>query len=273
MARRAPRPRPEPRLFAAFPGQRPAERRVAIRVLGELASPEALRVLAGYARDDYPGTDLDELHRAWGRFDRREFAKTMFDVADKIMLRLGDCGSVEGIGAATGLRGLDVTFDAVADLTPLAECTDLEWLELHVTEGVDGHGREPLQELPALRELKLIGRTRDVDLSPLAQTPVRGLHIELRGADGAFLTRLTQLRVLELSGGRDPEDNPWSRPDDERQPARPELGDVVIRLVTSGVMVKVPRYEKHWVDPLAAALPDGIVAEERHHHLVLTRAE
>ncbi|MDF2808129.1 MAG: hypothetical protein K0S43_3075 [Cellulosimicrobium sp.] len=260
----------DPRWFAARPGQRAAERRAALRALGTIGTPTALDVLAGYARDSYPDVELAELHRAWGRFDRRAFASTMFRPGGA-MLQLGACSTLEGVGAVQGLTGLGAILSERADLSPLAECTDLRRLHVNV-DGGGLTGVEALSQLPALTELHLVGTTRGADLTALRDTAVERLSLSLDGADGAFLTRLPHLRSLKLSGGSAPEDAGY---DDEDGPvplpAHPGLVDVVLRLVADGVQVVVLRHERSWVPRLTAAVSSDVFVVERSGYVGLTR--
>jgi hypothetical protein len=264
-------PDTDPRRFAAHPTQRAAERRVALRALGALASPAALEVLAGYARDSYPDVELAELHRAWGNFDRREFAATMF-LPGMFGLSLGECSSLEGIGAVDGLEELDALLRDDVDLAPLAECADLRRLRLNATGESGLTSVEPLVQLPALTELHLIGTTRSTDLTVLQEAPVERLSVSLDGADGAFLTRMPRLRSLVLSGGLVPEDTEWV---DESGPARraahPGLVDVVLQLVRAGVDVVLPRLERSWVSQLLTAVPQDLCVVEQNGYVGLTR--
>ncbi|WP_264030649.1 hypothetical protein [Cellulosimicrobium sp. SH8] len=264
-------PGADARWFAARPGQRAAERRVALRALGSIATPAALEVLAGYARDGYPDVELAELHRAWGRFDRREFAAAMFRPGDAI-LQLGACSTVEGIGAVQGLTGLGMVLVERADLAPLAECIELRRLHVNVTGGPGITGVEALAQLPALTELRLVGTTRGADLTALRDTAVERLSLSLDGADGAFLTGLPRLRSLKLSGGSAPEDARYGDEDGPAPlPAHPGLVDVVLRLVADGVQVVAHSHERSWVSRLTAAVPSDVFVVERSGYVGLTR--
>ncbi|KON72072.1 hypothetical protein M768_16560 [Cellulosimicrobium cellulans F16] len=264
-------PGADPRWFAARPGQRAAERRVAFRALGSIGTPAALDVLAGYARDGYPDVELAELHRAWGRFDRRAFAATMFRPEDT-MLQLGACSTLEGIGAVQGLTGLGVILTERADLAPLAECTALRRLHVNVAGAAGVTGVEALSQLPGLTELHLLGTTRGADLTALRDTAVERLSLSLDGADGAFLTRLPHLRSLKLSGGSAPEDSGYDSEDGTVPlPAHPGLVDVVLRLLADGVQVVVLRHERSWVSRLTAAVPSDVYVVERSGYVGLTR--
>lgn len=155
------------------------------------------------------------------------------------VLQLGACPSVEGIGAVQGLTGLRMVLTERADLAPLAECTDLQRLDVNVTGGPgspDLTGVEALSQLPALTELHLLGTTRGADLTALRHTAVERLSLSLDGADGAFLTHVPHLRSLKLSGGSGPEDAGYDDEDGLAPlPAHPGLVDVVLRLVADGV--------------------------------------
>jgi len=263
-------PEADPALFAPAAGQRAAARRAALRALGSLATPQAFAVLAQYAAKAYSDADLVELHRAWGRFDRREFAATMFGpgAAD---LGLGVCSTIEGIGAVTGLRGLGVIFEKQADLSPLTECTELRVLQVRATEGSHLESIAPLAQLPQLRHLELTGETRGADLGQLAGTPIEQLELALEGADGSFLSDMPQLRGLKLSGGREPHpafDDPTTF---ETLPVHPGLTEVILGLVRGGVTVVLYQHES-WVPPFAATVPDGVAAESAHGYLRLNPA-
>ncbi|MFB7886543.1 hypothetical protein ACFCZ3_00745 [Cellulosimicrobium cellulans] len=264
-------PGADPRWFAARPGQRAAERRMAFRALGSIGTPAALDVLAGYARDGYPDVELAELHRAWGRFDRRAFAATMFRPEDT-MLQLGACSTLEGIGAVQGLTGLGVILTERADLASLAECTALRRLHVNVAGAAGVTGVEALSQLPGLTELYLVGTTRGADLTALRDTAVERLSLSLDGADGAFLSRLPHLRSLKLSGGSAPEDSGYDGEDGTVPlPAHPGLVDVVLRLLADGVQVVVLRHERSWVSRLTAAVPSDVFVVERSGYVGLTR--
>ncbi len=263
-------PDADPRLFAPQQGQRAAARRSALRALGGIATPAALDVLAEYASDSYSDVDLSELHRAWGRFDRREFAARMFKPG-RNGVRLDVCSSIEGIGAVEGLRALDVILEKHADLTPLAECTELRELRVHATIGSGLTSIAAVAQLPQLTRLELIGITRGADLTVLRGTPIEQLYLHLDGADGSFLTELPQLRGLKLSGGYEPHpdiEEPAGAPDPT--PAHPGLGDTVVELARAGVAVALYRHES-WVPPLVASAPAGVDIEEAHGFVRLTR--
>ncbi|HCS60313.1 MAG TPA: hypothetical protein DIW46_02800 [Microbacterium sp.] len=248
-------PDADPALFAAHDGQRSGARRVALRVLGAMASPAAFEVLAGYAQESYSRTDLAELHRAWSRFDRRVFAATMFR-ANSYLLHLDVCASIEGIGAVPGLVGLQVLFDKQADLTPLVECTELRNLHVRAIEGATLTSIEPLTLLRSLSELHLDGDTSQAELDVLEHTGIERLDLSLEGADAEFLTRMPKLKSLKVSTG---------------ETAHPGLVDVVVRLVQSGIQVVMYRHETSWLSDLMAATPNDITVVERSGYVGLTR--
>lgn len=243
----------DPSVLAAYPKQRAGERRAALRALGMLGSPAALEVLSTYAREGYSDADLLELHTMWGAFDRRDFAARMFRPS-AWTLDLGSCQSIEGIGAVADLTSLDLIFTGAAELAPLAELTSLQRLSILSTVEPSITSVEPLTRLPELRSLRLSGVTRHADLSVLAGAPIRDAQISLDGADGSFLTGLRSLRTLILSGGSSAEDSgsPRESWEPEPIPAHPDLPQVVLALVRSGVDVVAYKHERAWVTQLVA---------------------
>lgn len=256
-------PDPDPATLAPHVGQRAAGRRAAMRALGLIGSDRALEVFGEYAASTYSDAELNELHRAWGRFDRDRFARTMFGGSPS--LRLGMCRTIEGIQSIPGLRELHVVFDGSADLTPLTGCTDLRVLDLGV-EGDPGlEDASPIAALPALIELQVSRTTRRADLSILADTPVQRLRVALDGGSGAFLSTMPALRRVVVSG----ESSQTERP----VPVDPELSDVVFTLVDAGVEVVLWRHERSWVpDVVARAEVRGdVVVVDRSGFIGLTR--
>ena len=242
----------DPAVLAPQKGQKAGARAAAVRALGAMGTPDALAVLGQYADERYPDAVLKELHQAWTRFDRREFAATMF--RSSATLDLGVAASLEGIGAVPDLTGLEVILTGKADLAPLAECVALRTLRV-AAEGPPGLlGVEPLLELPELTELHLTRMTRNADLTPLADLGVRRLRIDLDGADGSFLLRMPRLERLLLATG-EAADVPVVATEQERG----ALAEVVLALVRKGVRVVVYRHERAWVAGLldrAEAAPD-----------------
>lgn len=232
----------DPQVLAPHDGQKAAARVAAIRALGSLGTPQALAVLGQYAADKYPDKVLDELHKAWGNFDRREFAAAMFRQAG-YALDLGLAATIEGIGGVPGLTSLDVVLTDGADLSPLAECTELCTLRVGA-EGEPGLlGVEPLLGLPQLTELHLTRTTHNADLTPLAGLGVRRLRLDLGGADASFLLEMAHLERLLLSD----------------QSARGETGDVVLALVRKGVRVTLYQHQR---DAFAAVLAQVDAADD-----------
>lgn len=248
----------DPQVLAPHEGQKAAARVAAIRALASLGTPQALAVLAQYAADSYPDKVLDELHKAWGKFDRRDFAALMFRQAGHT-LGLGLATSIEGIGAVAGLTGLDVVLTGGADLSPLAECTELRTLRVGA-EGEPGLlGVEPLLGLPQLTELHLTRTTHNADLTPLAGLGVRRLRLDLDGADGSFLLEMAHLERLLLSD----------------EAARTETGDVVLALLRKGVRVTLYRHQRESFAALLAQVDaaDDLFAVEVSGYLGLTADE
>ncbi|CAM3541253.1 hypothetical protein OCAE111667_14805 [Occultella aeris] len=264
----------DPTVLAPGKGQKAAARTAAIRALGTIATRQALTVLGHYAQDKYPDAVLDELHKAWGNFDRREFAATMFRQAP-YTLDLGVAPSIEGIGAVPDLTSLDVVLTDGADLTPLAECTGLRTLRVGA-EGLPGLlGVDPILGLPELTELHLTRTTRNADLSLLVDLPVRQMRLDLDGADGAFLLDMPALESLRLAGDPDWDDPRAADPDATVAQAKAALADVVLELVRQGVRVAVYKHQRSWVTGLLerAEAADDILIVDRSGYVGLTNDE
>lgn len=265
-----------PEALAPFPKQRAAERRAALRALGAIASPAALDVLSSYARPDYSDAELEELHRMWGGFNRRDFAAAMFKPS-ALTLNLGATTSLDGIAAVPNLTSLDVIFLGEAELEPLGECRGLQRLKVisNLEPGITSV--KALAQLPELRSLQLNGVTRHADLSALAGTPITALKISLDGSDGSFLADLPKLRTVIISGGDTPGENHGSRErwEPEPLPAHGGLPEVVFALVDSGVDVVVYKHERAWVSGLveAAEANAGVFVEEVAGRFALTAEE
>lgn len=237
----------DPEVLAQVPHQKAAARVAAVRALGTIATPEALAVLGRYATGSWSDALLAELHRAWGRFDRRAFAATVFGAGH---LDLGLTPSLEGIGAVDGLTSLDVVLVDGADLAPVAECTDLHTLRV-AAEGEPGlRSVEPVLELPALIELHLTRTTRHADLATLARSGVRRLRVDLDGADAAFLLGMPHLERVLVA-----DDAP-----------HPDAGGVLAELVRRGVQVTVLRHQAAGF-PLLVEAGDGTTVVEQSGYL------
>lgn len=263
-------PEADPTLLAPWEGQKAAARSAAVRGLGMIGTPQALETLGRYAQDSYPDAVLTELHRAWGNFDRRAFAATMFRQAP-YTLDLGTAPSLEGIDAVPDLRSLDVVLTPRADLSPLAGCSQLRTLRVRAC-GLPGLiGVEPLLGLPDLTQLHLTETTRNADLTPLADLSIERMRLDLDGADGSFLLAMPRLRSLLLSGGSGPEDRVVAT-EVERRPAHPDLADVVVALVRRGVDVVVWHHEQSWVAGLVeqAEAAEGIAVLDAHGRVAIT---
>lgn len=247
-----------PGVLAPYGKQKASSRLAAIRALGEIATPQALEVLGQYASDSYPDKVLDELHRAWGRFDRRAFAATMFRQAGW-RLDLGFGSSIEGIGAASGLIRLKVGFLGSADLSPLAECSELEtlWVASPYEPGL--LSVSPLLGMTQLTELHLSGTMGNADLAQMAALPVRRLDLDLNGVECSFLLEMHRLEGLLLSG---------AIPDQT-------TNDVIVALVRKGVRVAVLGYEAEWVARLkeSAEQENGIFLVEERNRIGLINDE
>jgi hypothetical protein len=265
-------PDADPAVLAPYDDQRAAARVAAVRALGTMGTPDALAVLGQYADANYPDAVLKELHKAWGNFDRREFAATMW-LPGAYTLDLGVAPTIEGIAAVPDLTGLDVVLTGAADLSPLAECTGLRSLRVGA-EGTPGVlGVEPLRQLSELTELHLTRTTRNADLTPLADLGVRRLRLSLDGADGGFLLRMPRLERLLLSFASD--DDPDAASEAGTPHERRALADVVLALVRKGVRVVVYRHERAWVDVLLAQAEDApnVFVVEQGGYVALTADE
>lgn len=247
----------DPAVLGPYPKQKAAARRASMRALGLLATPAALDALSKYAQEDYPDAELEELHRMWSSFDRREFAAKMF-LPGSYRLNLGVTKSLEGIEAVGGLTGIDAIFTGETDLDSLAECVELRRVKIlcNVKQGVKSV--EPLTKLPALIALDISGTTRSAHLELLAGTATEKLSISLDGGDGSFLLEMPKLHTLVLAGGTTAEED-MSAPESwapEPIAAHPGLAKVVLELVSRGVNVVVNAYEKHWVNALMEQVED-----------------
>lgn len=266
----------DPQTLTPYPKQRAAERRAALRALGAIATPAALEVLSEYAKPGYSDVELEELHRIWGSFDRRDFAARMFRPSS-LTLNLGVTKSLKGIDAVPDLTSLDVIFLGDADLEPLAECRGLQRLKVISNLEPSIPSVAPLARLPKLSSLQLNGVTRHADLSQLAGTPIANLKISLDGADGAFLLDLPNLRTAIVSGGNTPGENHGTREagDPESRPAHDGLPTVVFALVRSGVDVVVYTHERAWVSALVetAEAAADIFVDEVSGRIALTSQE
>ena len=263
----------DPEVLAPYPKQRAAERRAALRALGAIGTPAALDVLASYAKEEYSDVELEELHKMWGAFDRREFAARMFKPG-AWRLNLGAVTSLEGVSAIENLTSLDLIFLGAADLEPLGECTSLRRLSIISNIEPSITSVEPLTRLPELRVLTLSGVTRNADLSVLAGSPINELKISLDGADGSFLLNLPNLSTVVISGGETVAEDrgPREKWEPTPVPAHEGLAAIVLELVCSGVQVAVYTHESDWVADLReeAEATDGIAVGVASGMLALT---
>ncbi|WGW12908.1 hypothetical protein LWF01_03810 [Saxibacter everestensis] len=230
---------PEPDVASLAPNadQRAAARVAAVRALTKIGTRQAFEVLKKYGTPSHSDAMLKELHVAWARFDRREFAAAMFQPRSG-WLDLGESANLEGVDAIPGLTHLTVLLGKKVDLSPLAGCNGLERLVLHAFAAPGIQDITPLAELPALTELHLIGFTSGADLATLSRMPVRRLRIDLGCEAGDVLLSMPQLERLLVAGEADGE------------PAHPGLGQVVRQLARTGVQVVVYRHEESWVPQL-----------------------
>lgn len=232
----AARPTPDVALLEPHRGQKAAAKVAAVRALGEIGGADALAVLARYAAGEYSDAMLKELHGAWGRFDRREFAAAMFRT-DARVLDLGEATNLEGIEAVPNLTALKVVFDRNIDLSPLARCESLTSLVM-----LGGRAREldlsVVAEAPLLEELSISANLRGADLTPLARSKVKRLSISLDGGPSDVLLEMPKLEWVKVSGrGTHAEVDPG-------------LIDVVLELARRRVKVVLWEHEREWVTPL-----------------------
>ncbi|SDD38271.1 hypothetical protein [Auraticoccus monumenti] len=253
-------PHADPELLAPRPRQKAAAKVAAVRALGTIATPAAFDVLTRYATDAPSSAMLEELHRAWPRFDRQAFAAALL-LPRHGGLDLGVCADLDGIEAVPGLRRLKVVLVDQLDLGPLAGCSGLEQLTV-LANGSPGLGDlGVLTRLPALRLLDLSGSTRHADLTVLAGLPLTGLRLTLDGADASVLRRIPSLQRVCLAALDDSGD------------LHPGTPDVVRALVAAGVEVVLYLHERSWVGEVAqqAAADPDVHAVSTNGYLGLTR--
>jgi hypothetical protein len=113
----------------------------------------------------------------------------------------GGANNISDLGALRYLKQLttlDLSYNPLADLGPLAELPRLELLNL--SEAIDGNDLAPLADAPSLVHLLLQGATVG-DLTPLGQIPTLS-RLNLDNATlnrPATLTALTNLTELQIS--------------------------------------------------------------------------
>lgn len=251
-------PDADPADLAPGPRQRAAAKAAAVRALGRMGGPAAFDVLTRYGAGDYPDAVLKELHAAWSRFDRRDFARAMFR-GERGALRLGETADLTGIEAVEDLRTLSIVVAPSVDLGPLSGCRDLAELTV-LCHGGPGLDIGVVSRLPALTDLALSGPLRATDLTPLTGTRVSRLRISLDGQPGEVLLGMPALASIRLSAsGRD------------HTPADPGIVEVVVRLAQRGVRVAVYTHEKDWVPALAGVVrAAGLSSVESNGYLGIT---
>lgn len=114
-----------------------------VRALALIGSDTALDALETYADDPREGV-IKELLKAWGNFDRKDFARRIFSRIAKSSLRFERVATLEGLEYIPRLTDLNLwRCDQVTDLSPLAHLT-------------------------SLTSIRISGCNRGTDLSPLA---------------------------------------------------------------------------------------------------------
>lgn len=255
-------PEAGPQVFAPHAKQKAAARKIAMRALGAMATPEAFEVLKTYSRENYALPEIAELHRAWGRFDRREFAAAMFH-PNAYALDLDSCSNLEGIGAVEGLTGLKVHLDKTADISPLAECAELERLIILASPETEITGLSSVVGLPSLRELHYPKPPTGDELVALAGSGIRILQLCLRGSSGGFLLEMPELSSLTVSLGTELYG--------ESPEPHPDLPETLLQLASRGVKVTTYSHERDWVESLATeAEAKGIAVENARGYVTFT---
>ncbi len=176
-----------------------------VRALALIGGELALDALARYSRE-WRQTVISELIKAWGHFDREEYARRVLASNPAItQLELIPAYSLEGVQYLTNLTSLTLGGSwRVPDLTPLAGLTNLQHLRLlHFGPYVDLPALTGLAELrslgiiggPKLRDLNAIGSLTKLQSLALVSCP----SLEDLGP----LNRLSEVRSLTLLGLRE----------------------------------------------------------------------
>jgi NACHT N-terminal Helical domain 1/NACHT domain len=190
-------------LLEQHPPRTPDEKVAAIRAATLIGSREAMRVIAGLAKD--ASTQVhQELTRAWLYFDVLEFAEKVLAPADVESLSLDHMSLLPYLPKMPSIRMLTLNFDGLTQLPslrPLDELPLLHQLTLNnipettqILTGVIG-------EWPSLESLDLFGG-RMLDTSAIGSLPgLTSLGIWFDGiGDPSALTRLTRLRSITFWG-------------------------------------------------------------------------
>lgn len=258
-------------MLAPRPKQKAAAKAAAVRALGQLATGEAFDVLKQYTTDEPTEPVLEELKRAWGRFDRRDYASAMFLLKDG-HLDLGIVHDIEGIDAVPEMTSLRIVVDDKkddqTDLSPLAQCAGLRALQVQFNGPGMPSDIEWLRPLTGLRALDLGVVLRNVDLSPLVKTSIERLCIWMDGQSGSILLdmpKLTHLKVIAAASTHS-EATPTT--------AHPDLADGVLTLAGRGVPVTVHHFDRPWAaDVVVKAEPAGLQITAGHGQSTIHRAD
>jgi hypothetical protein len=258
--------------LAKRPKQKAAEMAAAVRALAQIGTSDALQVIATYRPkvidgeaehegrfgDTFPDAVAREILAAWGRFDRRAFAKKIFSGLGSLWIAHG--GEIEdltGIGAAKELLDLRIFVSPTCDLAPLAACVELGRLEINVS-GRTG-GLEPIARIPALDHLAIINGHK---LDQAAVDALAGAKLVARlyltvgpTIDLHALTALPALKRLKLGAG--------DRAADARTAA------TLRELVRRGVDVCLYDHEK-WPRDLTSGSIPGVASAVQGGYIVLT---
>lgn len=255
-------PEADPRVFAPHAKQKAAARKIAMRALGTIATPAAFEVLKAYSREDYALPEIAELHRAWGRFDRREFAAAMFH-PNAYALDLDSCSNLDGIGAVEGLSGLKMHLNKTTDMSPLTECTELERLIILVEKETKLSGLPAVFELPKLRELEYPKTPTADESDAIAGSNISVLQLRLQDSNGRFLLDMPRLRRLTVSLGTEQYG--------ESPTPHPDLPETLLQLASLGVQVTTYQHERDWVESLATeAEARGFAVERARGYVIFT---
>jgi hypothetical protein len=204
------------------PDHSDSEAAACVEALALIGSDKALSALEAYGADNRYKV-MGVLGRAWGNFDRREYArrvlsqsKSLFllnlsgweggeylSAVTQVSLIKPDLGEVERLAELPFLTELIIydTIEPAADLTPLAKLKNLTRLYLAFGfRQVSDLG--PLSQLQNLKHLELVGFKSASDLSPLTRLP-KLTNLAFTNTDVVIdmdaLSRMTGLRSLALA--------------------------------------------------------------------------
>jgi len=168
-----------------------------VRTLATVGSDAALDMLEGYANDTREPI-INELLKAWDKFDREEYARRILakTFRNKTNLRLERAISLDGIQYFTSLTNLDLSGSQVRDVSALGSLTNLTSLNLSNTEVSDVSALGSLTNLTSLD----LANTPTRDVSALGSLMnLTSLSLSVTGvSDVSALGNLTNLTSLSL---------------------------------------------------------------------------